>query len=294
MSALDTLYTTVGTETRTLDCCDTTFEIHGEGVRAARGVDAAVGVSRDLERQLNAFDPESDVATLVRDGAVTNEHVAAIVRRALIYEDRTDGVFTIRHGAAEHAIKGYIDGDDRATEPTADGAPADTGEAATVSVDGDTVTADRPLDLNGIAKGYLVDRAYDALVGPGRRGYVNGGGDIAGPTGGGVAIESPWGGDPLRVLDTDWFVATSGAYKRRRGGVDHIYRPTENAVGARNTLVTVVARRDCTEADVLATTCAALHPDDARALVADWDGAEAFLVHDGVFHSTEGLDAHLA
>ncbi|MFB6169878.1 MAG: FAD:protein FMN transferase [Haloarculaceae archaeon] len=286
MSALGSLYATVGEETRTFDCCDTTFEVRAEGVRAAAGVAAATRVARDLEGQLNAFDEDSDVARLAREGSVTNEHVATLVRRGLAYEARTDGVFSIRHGATERAVKAYIA--EGGAEPRADDA-----EAA-VSVDGDTVTASRPVDLNGIAKGYLVDRAYRALDAPGRRGFVNGGGDIAGPTGGAIAVESPWGGDPLRVLDTDWAVATSGAYRRRRGGVDHIYRPTEGDVGARNTLVSVVARRDCTEADVLATTCAALHPDDAVALVDGWDGAEAFLVHDGVFHQTEGFDAHVA
>ncbi|MFB6183318.1 MAG: FAD:protein FMN transferase [Haloarculaceae archaeon] len=286
MSVLDGIYDRVGTETRTFECCDTTFEVHAEGLRADPGVRAAMGVARDLEGQLNAFDPDSEVATLAYDGEVTNEHVATLVRRAREYEARTDGVFTVRHGTTERRVKRYLR--DGGEVPDVDDA------VATVSVDGDTVTASEPLDLNGIAKGYIVDRAYEALAGPGRRGYVNGGGDIAGPTGGGVAIENPWGGDPLRVLDTDWAIATSGEYRRRRGGVDHIYRPDDGDVGARNTLVSVVARRDCTEADVLATTCAALHPEDALALVDDWSGAEAFLVHDGVFHRTEGFDAHVA
>ncbi|MFB6107835.1 MAG: FAD:protein FMN transferase [Haloplanus sp.] len=288
MSAIGRVYAAVGSETRTFDCCDTTFEVHAEGVRAGRGVDRAVRVARDLERQLNAFDPDSDVAALARDGEVTNEHVAAVVRRARAYEDRTDGVFSVRYGTTERRVKTYIrEGGSRPDWQTDD-------DPAEVTVDGETVTSTRPLDLNGIAKGYLVDRTYEALDGPGRRGYVNGGGDIAGPTGGGVAIESPWGGDPLCVLTTDWAVATSGSYRRERNGVDHIYRPTEGEVGARSTLVTVVARRDCTEADVLATTCAALHPDDAVSLVEDWPGAEAFLVHSGVFYRTEGFDAHVA
>jgi len=286
VSALGSLYDRVGSHTRTFDCCDTTFEVHAAGVRAAGGVDAAVAVARDLEGQLNAFDPTSDVAALARTGAVTNPHVARLVTRGLDYETRTDGVFSIRYGTTERSVKGYLrEGGEL---------PIHDDRAARVDVDGDTVTASRPLDLNGIAKGYLVDRAYDALQGPGRHGYVNGGGDIAGPTGGGVAVESPWGGAPLRVLATDWNVATSGAYKRRRGAVDHIYRPLDGQLGARNVLVTVVAQRDCTEADVLATTCAALHPDDAIALVDDWSGAEALVVHDGVFHETGGFDAHVA
>ncbi|MFB6121614.1 MAG: FAD:protein FMN transferase [Halobacteriaceae archaeon] len=286
MSVLERAYAAVGTASRSFECCDTDFEVHAEGLRAAGAVEAAVAVARDLEAQLNAFDESSAVARLAREGEVTNRHVATLVRRAREYERRTEGVFSVRHGADERDVKRFIDGEG--------GAPGAVGEAASVDVEDDTVRATRPLDLNGIAKGYIVDRAHEALDGPARRGYVNGGGDIAGPTGGGVAVENPWGGDSLRVLDTDWHVATSGSYRRQRKGVDHIYRPAEGAVGARNALVTVLARRDCTEADVLATTCAALHPEAAIELVEGWDGAEAFLVHDGVFHRTGGFDAHVA
>jgi thiamine biosynthesis lipoprotein len=171
--------------------------------------------------------------------------------------------------------------------------PERVGEAATITVDGDRVTATAPVDLNGLAKGYVVDRAAEAVRGLARRGFVDGGGDLSPPTGP-VAVENPFGdGKPLVVLDTDWAIATSGTTRRCRGDVDHIYDPAAGRLGAAQDAVTVVARRDCTEADALATALAALPTDRALALVDDWAGAEATLVRNGVVRRSEGFGDHV-
>jgi len=57
--------------------------------------------------------------------------------------------------------------------------------------------------------------------------------------------------------------------------------------------ITVVARRDCTEADALATTLAALPLAEARELASEWEGLEALMIHDGVFHTTDGFETHV-
>jgi len=282
---ISSAYERLGDARREFRCCDTTFVVRTAGVRADAAARRARRTAETLETQLDAFDDASAVARLNRTGGVTNEHVARLVRRGHEYRDRTGGVFDIRQGRTEHALKAYLRGETDA--------PPETFEAGGVRTDGDRVTTDAPVDLNGLAKGYIVDRAAAALSGPGRRGFVSGGGDMSPPTGP-VAVESPYGDEtPLKVLDTDWSVATSGDYRRTRAGVDHVYDPTTEQLGARHESVTVVARRDCTEADALATTLAALPLDDALALAEDWDGLEAFLVHDGVFHTTTGFDAHV-
>ena len=276
----------LGEAERQFDCCDTTFTVRAAGPAATRAVDRAVATAEGLEARLNAFDDASDVATLNRTGAVESRHVAALVRRGIAYAERTDGAFDVRHGATEQALKAYIRGDGTDL-PTLD-APAD------VTVDGDRVETDAPLDLNGLAKGYIVDRTRDALAGAGRRVFVDGGGDMT-PPDGAVAIESPYGDpSPLAVLDTDRYVATSGSYRRRRGTVDHRYDPRTGRLGGRYDSVTVLAARDCTEADALATALSATPLDDALDLVAAWDGVAALLVRDGVFHRAGGFDAHVA
>ncbi|WP_257300424.1 FAD:protein FMN transferase [Haloarchaeobius sp. FL176] len=285
MESLASLTERVGDSRCEFDCCDTTFRVQATGIRAETAVTVARDTAESLEAQLNAFDEGSAVSNLNREGEVANEHIARIVRRGLEYDDRTGGVFDIYQGRLEQELKTFLRGDS-ATPPT----EFDTG---TVRVSGSRVTTDVELDLNGLAKGYIVDRASEALPGLGRRGFVSGGGDMSPPTGP-VGIESPYGGDtPLKVLDTEWHVATSGGYRRSRDGTDHIYDSTSESVGSRHESVTVVARRDCMEADALATTLAALPLDEARALAAEWDGLEALIIHDGVFHTTERFDTHV-
>lgn len=268
------------------DCCDTTFALHCRGFRARPVIDAAATRMRSLERQLNAFDDDSAVAELNRSGVVTNSHVATLVERALEYQDRTDGRFDVTRGVLANETKAYIRGE--TSRPPDEG----TTNPATVAVDGDTVRSDRTLDLNGLAKGYVVDRTADVLHGVGRSVSVDGGGDITSPTGA-VAVESPFGDDaPLTTLDTDWNVASSAGYRRRRGAVDHIYDPRSGQVGSRHDVVTVVAERDCVEADALATTLAASPLEEAIDRAESWPSVEALVVHGGVYHRTSGFEDH--
>ncbi|MFA9518432.1 FAD:protein FMN transferase [Halopenitus sp. H-Gu1] len=285
MGSLASVYERFGDTHREFECCDTTFRIQATGVRAKAGATAARKTAESLEAQLNAFDAASAVSQLNREGEVMNEHVARIVRRGLEYNDRTEGVFDIHQGRVEHDLKTFLRGDNE-TLPT-------EFDAGTVQISGSHITTDVELDLNGLAKGYIVDRASEALDGVGRRGFVSGGGDMSPPTGP-VAIESPYGDNtPLKVLDTDWYVATSGGYRRSRNGTDHVYDPTTESLGSRHESVTVVARRDCMEADALATTLAALPLAKARELASEWEGLEALIIHDGVFHTTEGFETHV-
>jgi len=285
MSVLSSVRARVGEAHRSFECCDTGFEIHATGVRAAAGADAARRTAQRLEATLDAFDEGSAVSRLNRGEAVTNEHVARLVRRGLEYYERTDGVFDIHQGQVEHGLKAYLRGDRES--------PPESFDTGALSLDGARTRARRPLDLNGLAKGYIVDRAAAALEGVARRGFVSGGGDMSPPSGP-VAVESPYADDaPLRVLDTDWALATSGGYRRERNGADHIYDPRRERIGARHESVTVVAERDCMEADALATTLAATTLDEALSLAESWPGLEALVVHGGVFHATEGFNAHV-
>jgi thiamine biosynthesis lipoprotein len=285
MSVLSTAYEHAGKAHCEFECCDTEFTIRATGVRASAGVDAAQQTVQRLEAVLNAFDERSAVSCLNRTGSIENEHVARVVRRGLEYYERTDHVFDIHHGRVEHDLKAFLRGDRESLPET-----FDTGE---IHLNGELVRTDTPLDLNGLAKGYIVDRAATALTSVGRRGFVSGGGDMSPPTGP-VAVESPYGDEtPLKVLETDWSVATSGGYRRTRNGRNHIYDPTSEQIGSRHELVTVVAERDCMEADALATTLAALPLDDALSLAESWTGVEALVVHGGVFHTTNGFDTHV-
>ena len=276
----------LGDATTTFECCDTTFTVEVRGPGARRACDRAQTRARSLEAQLDAFADESAVTRLNETGSVENEHIARLVRRALDFHERTDGVFDVRRGQFEHRLKEFLRGD-RETCPECETI------AATVSVSGDTVESTAPLDLNGLAKGYIVDCVHDTASGVARPAFVSGGGDMTPPPGV-VGVESPWSEEYLAYLDTEWAVATSGGYRRERDGIDHIYDPRDGHVGSRHDSVTVLARRDCVTADTLATTLSVLPHEGALALAESWDGVEAMVVTDGVFRRTEGFEAHVA
>lgn len=115
----------------------------------------------------------------------------------------------------------------------------------------------RPLDLNGIVKGWAVQAATELLVRSGLRTFCfNAGGDITvrgAPRGQDrwrVAVRSPW--DPtahVAVLAvTDGAVATSGSYERGA----HILDGRSGRIPLEFASVTVLAA-SLTTADVLAT-----------------------------------------
>ena len=278
----------VGTARESFDCCDSSFRVAAWGPRADRAVERGVDRARALEQALDAFDPDSAVSTLRSTGSVTNPHVARVAERALEYHDRTDGRFDPRHGGVERAVKSYVRGD---TDEVDAAFVVDGGERS-VTVDGARVESSVELDLNGLAKGYLVDRVAESLRGVATRGFVDGGGDLSPPPGP-VGVERPSGGAHVAVLDTDWAVASSGNYRRTRGPVDHLYDPVEGRVGARHEQVTVVARRDTLEADALATALAVTPLDEALERAEAWPGAEALLYGGGETHQTPGFDAHV-
>ena len=299
-STQQTLYGRLGTANRRFRACDTDFVITVAGIRAEQAASAAKQRIKTLEAQLDRFNEASAAAELNDTGQIHNEHIAEIVQRGREYIDRTDGVLDIRHGKCKDELNRYLRGDDDTDRGddtlSASGttwAVSTTFAGGTISVDGERVETDTPLDLNGLAKGYIVDQAGKCLDGVWRRGFVSGGGDMSPPTGP-VGIESPYEDDKhLKTLATDWYIATTGGYRRERDGVDHIYNPRAERIGSRHESVTVLAVRDCMEADALATTLAALPLAAAKQLAADWDGIEALIVHGGVFHTTEGFDEHV-
>ncbi|MHB8587052.1 MAG: FAD:protein FMN transferase [Thermoplasmatota archaeon] len=270
------------------ECCTTSWRIQAKGRGARRAIEAAHRVVRDLASELNAFDPSSAVAALNRTGTSDNPHILALVERARFYTGRTGGVFDIGRGRLEHELKAFIRGDSDARP-----SPSHQVAQATFQVADATLRTTGPLDLNGIAKGYIVDRAWEALASFGVEGFVDGGGDIAHPTGP-VGIENPGGGPPfLAVLDTRWNIATSGRSKRRRDDLDHLYDARTGRIGSLHDQVTVIAKRDCTEADVLATTLSLLPVRTGIELLRSFDHVEALWLDNGTIQTTDDFHEHL-
>jgi FAD:protein FMN transferase len=122
-----------------------------------------------------------------------------------------------------------------------------------------------PLSLNGIAKGYIVERACDAALDPSRgvaSVLLNVGGDlrVQGETARTIGIVSPWddseSSHPMAYIAVkDRSVATSGSSQRgfRIGGkwYSHVFDPRSGVPVERIPCATVVAPRSM-DADALA------------------------------------------
>ena len=159
------------------------------------------------------------------------------------------------------------------------------------------------LTLDGIAKGYVVDRAVAVLAETGaERVMVDAGGDIA--SGGEGVAREPWTvaiQDPGRpdhaaglVRLSGEAIATSGDYMQaftqdRRH--HHILDPRTGRSPEHTSSVSVVAGT-AMDADALSTALMVLGPEAGSALLARVPGAEGLIIgKDGTRHASPGMPA---
>lgn len=278
---------------RTLPVMGTIAEVavvHGDARHAHAAIDAAMAELQRVERTMTRFTATSDVGRANAGGATDAVAVrpatAHVVAEALAWAEATDG----RYDPAIGGLVALWDVARRHEPPAGDVAARLAGRALHRSVEvgarrGDAVLRfhdpDASLDLGGIAKGYGVDRAVDAL----RRwgigsALVNVGGDL-------YALGTAPSGDPWRVgiqdpdderrlaatLDVaDAAVATSGTYEqffRHRGQrYHHLLDPRTAAPRATPTRSLTVRAASCMQADVAATALFGMDPAAARAVLA--------------------------
>lgn len=257
---------------------------------ARRAVEAALDQLRLVDRAMSRFDDDSEVGRVnaadpgrpVRVSPGT----ARVLEAALRWAEGSGGRFDPCLGAASEAWRV-----ERRREPLAAGEArrwASEGLWRTLELDrsagAPAVRLHRPeaaLDLGGIAKGYGVDRAVQALRRHGvRDALVSAGGDLyaLGTSEDGdpweVGVRDP--SDPARTLQTlrisDRAVATSGDYE---AGFDHggrrYHHLLDPATGEpRRTPVhsLTIAADDCMTADAAATAAFGTSRERAGRLLA--------------------------
>ena len=265
------------------------------------GVQAALQAAVDeVDGQMSTWSPDSDLMRLnaspVGEWVAVPHHLRAVLRLGLEIGRASGGAFDIGMG---DAVMAWGFGPEAAAPECIRAAMAAPRHPAheILEIDGARVRKSAPmaLDLNGIAKGYGVDRLAetlrdhgitDALVG------IDGEMRALGLRPDGepwaIAVEAP---DAERrtphstLALQDGAVATSGDYRHwvevqgRR--LSHTMEPTRGApLIAPPASVTVVART-CAEADAWATALMVLGPDKGPAL-ARRSGLDAlFLLRDG-------------
>lgn len=162
------------------------------------------------------------------------------------------------------------------------------------------------IDLGGIAKGYAVDMAIEALKKASiQKALVNAGGDLRalGTKEDGkpwkIGIRHPMIKDKIlaKLEVSDLSVATSGDYERffEKDGIryHHILNP-HTGYPAKGIRSATILSREATEADALATSFFALGLKEGMELVERMEAVEAVIVDDkGEIHISSGLQGKL-
>ena len=277
---------------RTLPVMGTVAEVavvHGDPRQAHAAIDAAMEELRRVDRLMTRFSETSEVGRANRLAAArpvaVSDATASVLREALGWAHVSEGAFDPAIG---RAVRLWDVG--HRTAPPPDGAVRRlAGRSFYRALDLDTwrgepvirfTDPDVELDLGGIAKGYGVDRAVDALRRAGiGQAIVNVGGDLyalGGAEDGGpwrIGIQSPE--DPSRPaaeLDIrDAAVATSGDYLQffRHGGrrYHHLLDPTTGAPRRTPVRSVTVTAGACLTADAAATAVFGMAPARAARLL---------------------------
>jgi thiamine biosynthesis lipoprotein len=243
----------------------------------------------EVVRQMSPWEPSSDLSRYNRAAAgswtALPPAFAQVLRCSLDVAEATGGAFDPTLGALTD-LWGF------GPRPFS-GAPPQTQDVANlrqavgwrhVALDGDSLfqPGGLRLDLNGIAKGFAVDRVAAALDRAGARSYlVEVGGELRGT--GAKPDGQPWwvelerppaaNDGPLTLVSLHGLsVATSGDYRRffehegRRYA--HTLDPATAAPVANTTVSVTVLDASCMRADAYATALTVMPPDAALAFAA--------------------------
>ncbi len=269
----------------------------------ARGaLDGAFEAMERVDREM-ARRPDTPLGELNREGrARVSESMYAVVASAVGWARRTAGAF-------DPTVAPLLDLWDIPSGPHPPPSPGALAEVLgrtgwhRVRLDEEGRWVDlggTEIDLGGIAKGYAIDRAVEALRSAGARDFlVDAGGDLylAGTKGGRpwrIAIQHPRADRYLRIVEPlEGALVTSGDYERffewDGQRFHHILDPRtgEPARGCQSVTVWAPAAVD---ADALATAVFVLGPEEGLRLLEREPGVEGLIVaSDGTVLETPGF-----
>ena len=279
----------------------TVFGADGESSRSA--IDAAFDEIARIEALTTRHSSEGAIALLnARGGGAVSADGARVIARSLVASEATAGAFDI---TVAPLVDLWVFSEDMAlpdhTEIHRALARVDY-RRVTIDTTGPDVVlpSGTAVDLDGIAKGYAVDRAVAVLRALGvEAAIVDAGGDVGllgrSPRNGAwrIGVKHPRTEGLLGVLELDGgSVATSGDYQRYAfidgARYHHILDPS-TGYPARGVISVTVAAERCIDADALATAVFVMGARAGMAFVEATDGVEAVIVT-----GEEGMEEVLA
>ena len=271
---------------------------HDERLLTA-GIEAGFVAIGRVNRLMSFHDPLSDVSRMNRDafprGVIVHPWTWQVVKAAKRFAEESHGTFDIT--VAPLLTKwSYLPGRCYQFSQTATSRDIFLRRNYEVFFRRHLV-----VDLGGIAKGFAVDRAVEALKDNGiTAGIVNAGGDLRsfGPASHLVHVRHP--ADPARVAGAvrlrERSMATSGIYFERRKYKGQYVSPLldgRNDRSARELISVSVAAVECMNADALTKIVFAMR-EEAADLLAQYRADALLLERDGapswMFHSCDTLD----
>lgn len=267
--------------------------LRADGVESARAADRAIvdEVVR-LEAVFSVHDDRSELSRWKRDMAEPSAELVEVMSAALWWHDRSGGAFNTMCGVLSDVWR-RAERDDRLPSSTELRHAADSIVEPRFSVDDGVVrrVGDcAALDLNAIAKGYIVDRACAQVMERGdvSMAVLSAGGDVLhrGVPSSRVGIENPLRAydnePPLTVIDLlDAGLATSGGSRRgvriRGRRFSHVIDPRSGEPVSEQASISVAAPTAMT-ADVLATTLGVSAPAEAVAASETFEGCACLVI----------------
>lgn len=259
-------------------------------VKAKQAIAAAYARINEIEKQLNLFDPQSQVSELNTraywEAVPVSQDILNVITASIAGSQISDGAFDI---TTTPITRLYGFGTDNKQEPTnaeLQNAMKNLGYQY-IKIDHEKRTVrflkkSLMLDLGGIIKGYAVDEAIKVLKANGiKSALVNAGGNIyaLGKNRGKkwtIGIKNPKDTSKITkdiIQLSNNACATSGDYEQYffedNKKISHIFNPkTGQPSNLENSIrsVTVIAD-NATEADIFSTACFVLGPERANELI---------------------------
>ncbi|MFC1867631.1 FAD:protein FMN transferase [Thermodesulfobacteriota bacterium] len=251
-----------------------------------------------LSGLMNRFDNRSPIARLNKEGRLADAHpdIIEVVAGAIKYFRLTNGAFDI-------SIKPVIDLFKKSFSREKNKYPSEKEIKDALDLVGSDMIELKGRDirfrkkgmgitLDGIAKGYIVDRASKILLSHNIENHlINAGGDIKAT---GVRLDGkPWTvavQDPAKrnnsldiIYLTDTAIATSGNYENyfdREKMFHHIVNPKTGLSPIINVSASVIAPT-AMEADILATTLLLMNPEQGAGFIDSLPQCESLVISRG-------------
>ncbi len=269
--------------------------LHTSRDRAQEAMGGAFEEMDRLTREMSRFDQSTAIAQLNREGHLADvpPDMANVVGRALAHYKISNGAFDISVKPVVDLFKNGFSG--KRPSPPSEKEMAEAlklVDASRIQLKGNSILFKRPgmgITLDGIAKGYIVDKASDALSGLGIENFlINAGGDIrtAGHRQDGkpwtIAVQDPSKGQhyPDKIKMTNGAIATSGNYEvyfDREKMFHHIVNPRNGFSPNASNSVSILAKT-AMDADALSTAVFVMQPEKGIRFVNSLPGCECLLL----------------